>query len=204
MLPASRPTECLISVLLCCRSRVKDLLLNEQPKQRVNWNRMSVTIFFENLAVCGCEERLPLSSLDLDENSHLHGGLRFQIEGRLVPHMGYFGPDDVCFNTWVVEFERLIKTFDTVKEATYVFDEGEQGQPAYQFEKCGEKVSLSIIEGVGAPDWKADPEWLQIEFDYQEFKTEYLKFKAMFLEEVKSAAPEAGRKWAKRLLSRRL
>jgi hypothetical protein len=58
---------------------------------------MSVKIFFENLAVAGSEDRLPLSSLDLDENSHIHGGLRFQIANRLVPHLGYFGPDDVSF-----------------------------------------------------------------------------------------------------------
>ena len=105
---------------------------------------MSVKLSFQNLAVIGSYERLPLSSLDLDENSHIHGELRFQIGDRIVPYMGFWNGDDVCFNTWIEEFENIVEAFDGIREATYLFDEGEQGQPAYRFDKESSRRKVLI------------------------------------------------------------
>ncbi len=160
---------------------------------------MSVEISFANLAVAGYGERLPLSLLDLDENSHIHAKLRFQIGNRVVPYMGFFGPDDVCFNTWISEFERIVKIFDSATDATYIFDEGEQSQPAYFFEKKNGTVYLSIIDSK-ISDGKADPQWQRVEFNYMEFKQQYLAFRELFISEIKKAAPAVENKWVERFL----
>jgi len=61
----------------------------------------TVRIWYENLAAMVVNDRKPLSDLALDR--HVHGGLRLEIGGRLVPYLGYWGPDDVCFGEWVNE-----------------------------------------------------------------------------------------------------
>ena len=54
--------------------------------------RQKIRIWCENLHVSrdrssGGGDELPLSSLS--RGDHIHGGLRFEIGGRLVPYLGY-------------------------------------------------------------------------------------------------------------------
>jgi len=150
--------------------------------------RATIRIWFEKLAVIkdGDNTRLPLSSLD--SNSHIHGGLRIQIDDRYVPLLGYFGPDDVCFSTWIEELDNVVKAFDDKETASYTFDEGEQGQPAFFFEKKGGTMSLSIIDA-GFSGGEADPDWQRIPFAYRDFLIQYRGFRVKFIAEVRRAEP---------------
>lgn len=51
--------------------------------------------------------RLPLRSLG-GGYGHIHGRLDFEVGGRLLPHLGYFGPDDVCFGEWLRELQTAL------------------------------------------------------------------------------------------------
>jgi hypothetical protein len=109
--------------------------------------------------------RLPADPAELaDLNLHVHGRLRIEIDGRELPHLGFFGPDDVCLYTWVPELAR-IRSALAGGDARYVFDEGEQGQPAFVFERVGETVYVSIEDsriaelsgGHGDAEWQRVP-----------------------------------------------
>jgi hypothetical protein len=64
---------------------------------------MSVSLTFQNLAVRGDDKapHLPLTALDLEENSHVYGELIFKISGNKLPRMAFifWETDDICFNT---------------------------------------------------------------------------------------------------------
>jgi hypothetical protein len=98
-------------------------------------------------------EREPLSRLGEGRNAgHVHGTLLIEIAGRAVPHLGFFGPDDVCLNTWLVELCNVVNGLVGLV-GEYTFDEGEQGQPAFNFARVGDEVAFSINE----PCWGAAP-----------------------------------------------
>jgi hypothetical protein len=83
----------------------------------------------------------PLSRLGGRRNlGHVHGRVTIEIAGRAVPHLGHLGPDDVCLNTWLVG---LCNAVNALAETggKYIFDEGEQGQPAFSFERLGMRFS---------------------------------------------------------------
>jgi len=130
----------------------------------------------------------------LNDNCHIHGGLRILVQGRFVPRLGFWGPDDVCFSTWFEEFENIVQTFDESEAATYIFDEGEQSQPAYVFQKKGGHVFLSVADAAFSGG-RADPEWQNVPFLYQDFKAQYQRMKADFLQELSRAAPHAKDEW---------
>ena len=80
----------------------------------------------------------------------------------MLPSLGFFEPDDVCFNTWVHELAVVSRAVTTSDPAAYVFDEGEQGQPAFHFERTGGEVFVSvrtssISDGPGDPTWDRVP-----------------------------------------------
>ncbi len=115
----------------------------------------------------GGTEREPLSRLGNNWNAgHIHGRLSIEIAGRSVPHLGFFGPDDVCLNTWLVE---LCNVVNALVEAPgeYTFDEGEQGQPAFQFVRVGDEIVFSITESVLAGG-RADTEWQGVRCPYED------------------------------------
>lgn len=125
-----------------------------------------------------------------DEHHHVHGHLNFQIGGRSVPMMGFWGPDDVCFNTWIEEFVRFQNAVQS-GESSYKFDEGEQGQPAYLFKILPQSViSLSIVDSEIGDGGNALEDWQDIPFDYVNFEAEFLKFKTDFLAKIEELAPE--------------
>jgi hypothetical protein len=134
-----------------------------------------VRISFSNLWTHADEpgERAPLASLERDgELGHIHGLLMIEIAGRSVPHLGYFGPDDVCFDTWVVELCNAVNALAR-SPAEYTFDEGEQGQPAFKSERRGSDVVFSIVAGIGGG---ADAEWQDVRFAYEELRAAVVGF----------------------------
>ena len=42
--------------------------------------------------------------------------------------LGFWGPDDVCFNDWAHVLQEAATVLGTSDPAEYTFDEGEQGQ----------------------------------------------------------------------------
>lgn len=137
-------------------------------------------------------DRLSLSALTLD--AHIHGGLRIQLGKRLVPSLGYFGPDDVCFNTWLEEFSSIARAFEAATDMRYVFDEGEQGQPAFVFERVGDCAYFSIVDA-GFSGGVADPEWQRVEFSPIEFLAEHARFRRSLFATIRAAAPHIADQW---------
>lgn len=116
---------------------------------------MSARISFSKLFTYDVEDsskRLPLSAL-ADESDHIYGLLEFEISGRVLPHMDFFGTDDVCFNTWIEELFRVARTLARSDACEYTFDEGEQGQPAFAFRRRGNLFDVSVVDSElsGAP-----------------------------------------------------
>ena len=158
----------------------------------------SVRIWFENLAAAGHEEALPLSTLAPEQ--HVHGGLRIEIGGRRVPHLGFFGEDDVCFDTWVEELTKIVGKLLHCPEFTRVFDAGDQGQPAFVFERRGDKVLFSIRDSEFSGG-KADPEWQEIEFEVADFLTAYQGFVDLLLATMATTSVVAQNWLTKRMMS---
>ena len=104
----------------------------------------------------GSTERESLAALT-GAGAHVHGFIEILAQGRPLPALGYFGPDDVCFNEWARELTHLSSAISAAGATTYVYDEGEQGQPSYHFAKVGDEVIVSVRDGIGGG--QADPEW---------------------------------------------
>lgn len=105
-----------------------------------------------------------------------------------MPHLGYYGPDDVCLNQWIQELAAIRKAFRGAPQCAYTFDEGEQGQPAFQFSRDGELMLLSIVRSeIG--DGQADPAWQGVAFSYRDFVQAYEQFKQALLAEIACQAP---------------
>src|SRR5437879_1289096 len=105
-----------------------------------------------SLSDTGTTHRLPISKLS-EGLGHVHGRLEITIDDRPLPFLGYCGPSDVCFNEWVHELVEASGTLQATDPGRYVYDEGEEGQPAFQFVRMGDSVFVSVIasELSGAP-----------------------------------------------------
>jgi hypothetical protein len=123
----------------------------------------TVSIEFRSLYTYATPEtnvRLPLSDLPIGAH-HVHGELAIRFGDKPLPYLGYLGSDDVCFNTWLQE---LMSVHDALCErdySTYVFDEGEQGQPAFEFIRESELLFISIIDST-LSDEAADPAYQRV------------------------------------------
>jgi hypothetical protein len=144
--------------------------------------------------------RLPLVELDTS-NAHIHGALLINIGNRSVPYMGYFGGNDVCFAQWIEELDKICHEFKDNDQGRYCFDEGEQGQPAFPFEREGEMMYLSIIDSA-LSDGEGDDDWQKVEFSYQEFMSEYEAFRKQFSAELHRSAPAVASEWIGKFLRR--
>jgi hypothetical protein len=156
----------------------------------------SVRIWYENLAAIDVNDRKPLSDMALDD--HVHGGLRLEIGGRLVPYLGYWGPDDVCFGEWVNVFWRAAHALGSTG-GRHVYDEGEQGQPAFVFEREGDRGSFSIAASE-ISDGEAHPDWQRVEFSPTDFLAAHDDFRRSFFAELRAAAPAVADGWLARLV----
>ena len=154
--------------------------------------RPSIRIWFENLATQLADELLPLSALTSE--GHIHGGLRLQFWERFVPSLGYSGPDDVCFNTWLEELWSAAQTFKSSTNGRFVFDEGEQGQPAFVFERVGDRAYFSIVDAEFSGG-EADPDWQRAEFSPEEFLAEHARFRESFFAVLRAETPDVSEQW---------
>jgi hypothetical protein len=152
----------------------------------------SIRIWHENLAAMNSSERLPLSALAPDQ--HIHGGLRIEIRSRLVPYLGYFGPDDICFNTWLEELWSAAQAFESSGHARHTFDEGEQGQPAFVFEREDSRAYFSIAAAEFSGG-VADPDWQRVEFSPSDFLAEHARFRESFFATLRADAPKVAELW---------
>src|SRR5688500_1328686 len=108
---------------------------------------MSFSITFSELwtyATADTEHRLPVSTLPDDGAAHIHGRLEILVGGRAVPHLGYWGPNDVCMGQWLHVLRDAVKALSAASISEYTYDEGEQGQPAFRWSRIDDKVFISI------------------------------------------------------------
>ena len=147
----------------------------------------------------GSNHRLSLAALDM--NSHVHGALLIKIQDRYVPYLGYWGMNDVCFSDWIGALENIYREFSHQETGSYIFDEGEPGQPAFLFEKAGDTVWLSIVDSQ-LSGGEADEDWQRMAFSYSEFVAQHEKFCEQFVSELKRAAPSTADQWIEKYLPR--
>lgn len=147
----------------------------------------------------GGSEELPLSSLRND-GSHLHGELLIVVDGEEVPRMGYFGPRDVCVSAWIRELTTAAGELRSSDPARHLYDECEQGQPAFLFERFGESVTISIVDSE-LGDGLGSPEWGRRSCPLAEFGTEVARFVEELEGILETAAPGNGRAWVRSSLA---
>jgi hypothetical protein len=151
-------------------------------------DRPTIRIWHENLSVLGDDGRLPLAALTPD--GHIHGGLRIEIGGRLVPSLGFFGPDDVCFNEWLKQLWQVAQAFHSAERGEHTFDEGEQGQPAFVFERVGDAGFFTIADS-GFDAGRANPEWQRIQFSVADFVAEHSRFRESLFATIRKSVRSA-------------
>lgn len=130
--------------------------------------------------------RLPLTSLAVGE--HLHGVLRIAIDGRELPHLGYSGASDVCFDTWLDELGAV-----ETSSGDHTFDELEQGQPAFRFRREGDRLLISIVDSSG--DGRGDPDFIDVPCGWSEFTAALAQFRSRLRERLLSEIQQEGRAW---------
>lgn len=141
------------------------------------------------------EVKLPLTYLDKYEYTHIHGDLQIIINNNVIPNLGIDSKEEVCLGYWI---EMLSQLFESLKRGvkSYAIEGGEQGKPAYLFEKDGEDVFLSIIDSLLGG--KGNKDWQKVQFKYSEFKEAFNHFKIKLLDEVKMVSPDMVEFWEKK------
>ena len=141
------------------------------------------------------EKKLPITYLNDKEYTHIHGELQIVVDGRIVPRMGIDSPDDVCIGYWI---EMLVNLFNTFKSGaqTYTIEGGEQGKPAYKFDKEGDNVYLSIVDSLLGG--KGDPNWQAIQFKFSDFVSAFKRFSERLLVEIGLQVPGMVEDWRKK------
>ncbi|MEX0718009.1 MAG: hypothetical protein WD066_15550 [Planctomycetaceae bacterium] len=167
---------------------------------------MAIEIDFRNLYVAqmddlGDPNRLPLASLN-DNDTHIHGTLRIRIGSRDLPMLGFFGPDDACLGAWAAELSAASRALSEQDPARFVYDEGEQGQPAFVFDRRSKEIRVSIADsetsgGRGIPEWGVQVCGLA------EFFAAVEKFLNQLHVVICEGSAEAGKNWLDEQLRRR-
>ena len=147
-------------------------------------------------ALYGADKGLSLDHLTSDAG-HVHGELRVVVDGCRLPRMGFFGPGDVCVGAWLLELNGAARILSAADPARYLFDEGEQGQPAFLFEREGDVVTLSVVDAE-LSDGVGSPEWGRQSCKLAEFIDEVARFTAHVEETFEREAPGRGRAWVRR------
>jgi len=145
----------------------------------------------------GVQEKRPLKKGG-GVGPHVHGTLSIIVAGQALPMLGYFGPNDACLKDWAEELSRAAKTVQASDPARYVYDEGEQGQPAFVFERKGATVEVSVGPSAsgdsdGIPEWGVQPCTLE------EFVAQVRRFLAEFGAALDEASPGSAGKWLGKL-----
>jgi hypothetical protein len=142
-------------------------------------------------------ERLPLARLS-DRGGHVHGCLEIEVNGAALPYLGYFGPDDVCFNEWVFQLHSMLRTLRSASRISHTYDEGEQGQPAFRFERDTDRLCVSIIASE-LSDGGADPDWQRVACTYADFDRNVTTFLTHFRQHLHTVAPKFAAEWWSRV-----
>lgn len=135
----------------------------------------------------------PLAELTLDE--HIHGELALVFDGRSVPMLGYFGPNDVCIGDWFRELQLAVASLAS-DGGIHVYDEGEQSQPAFRFARHGDEVALSIVDSE-ISDGSAIPDWQDVRCGHAEFIAQLDAALAELRSRLDAACPQVGSEWLK-------
>jgi hypothetical protein len=128
-----------------------------------------------------------------EARGHIHGRLAFLVNEKLVPQLGYFGPDDVCLAEWLCELKQARDTLASSDPSAYEYDEGEQGQPRYLFQREGDQFYLSLVDS--KIDGKADPDWQRVRAGFQEFTDAVDSLLARAFDEILRQQPAHGEAW---------
>ena len=137
--------------------------------------------------------RLPLTALSVDEH-HLHGLLRIEISGRALPQLGFFGPNDVCLDTWLEELAAIEAALGDTRSGEYTFDELEQGQPAFIFRREGAHLLVSVVDSpIGGG--RGDPSFVDVRCEWADFAAAIERFHSALRAKLVADAPSAGQAW---------
>jgi hypothetical protein len=148
---------------------------------------------------CGnSSERVPLAQLS-DRGGHVHGRLEIQVNGLSLPYLGYFGPDDVCFNEWLFQLHAALNTLRSAPRISHTYDEGEQGQPAFLFEREDDALFVSIVASE-LSDGAAHPDWQRVPCSFADFDGTVARFLADFRQHLCTAAPQFAAEWWSRIV----
>lgn len=142
-------------------------------------------------------ERLPLTRLS-DRGGHVHGRLEIEVNGASLPYLGYFGPDDVCFNEWVFQLHSALGQLRSGQRTSHTYDEGEQGQPAFLFERDASSLFISIVDSA-LSDGAAHPDWQRISCSFTDFEYSATAFLTDFRQHLRTVAPEFAAEWWSRV-----
>jgi hypothetical protein len=163
---------------------------------RPHGNSVSTTIRFQKLytyTADATDVRLPLSALAAGAH-HVHGQLEIIISGRPLPALGYVGSDDVCLNTWTGEFCSVLAALRDTQESKYIFDEGEQGQPAYMFAREGDVLYVSVVDSKlsGA---RGSPNFQQVSCTWEVFREAVTEYLSALRKALEAEAPDYAATW---------
>jgi len=143
-------------------------------------------------------ERLPLPRLS-DRGDHVHGRLEIEINGLRLPYLGYFGLDDVCFNEWVFQLHSALGTLRSASRIGHTYDEGEQGQPAFLFEREDDSLFVSIVDSE-LSDGVADSDWQRVACSFTDFECSVATFLSEFRQHLRTQAPTFAAEWWSRIV----
>jgi hypothetical protein len=139
------------------------------------------------------QKRLPLSKLG-GKGSHVHGRLTLSVQGRALPYLGYFGVNDVCFNEWCFELKTALEKLSAEDPARHVYDEGEQGQPAFVFERENGNLFVTVAKSEYS-DGEAHPAWQRVSCSLEDFVVATKRFLSEFRQVLDAAAGRRGNEW---------
>lgn len=118
----------------------------------------TVKIDYDNLYITGYvgdeqteqEVKLPIKAiLEAGEEAaweHIHGYLSITTGEEKLGHLGFFGEDDVCFNTWIGILDGIIDCFSKSTQCRFLECTGEQGDPAFEFCRDNDLVYISYVD----------------------------------------------------------
>lgn len=146
------------------------------------------------------DERLPLHRL-AEGDEHVHGQLYIEVSGKALPHLGFFGSDDVCFNEWIFELKSAWMELRSSAHGRYSYDECEQGQPAFLFEREDSALLVSIVDSQ-CSGGRADPEWSRVRCEFSDFERSIDVFLSSFRLHLMQQAPDISEEWWSRTVKR--
>lgn|GEM_PF-1512238 len=178
-------------------SETSDRLLERAVAVLPEQEEWTFKITFTDL-FCPKYEGQPMLTLakDLSEDdNHIHARLEICVHGRLLPRMGFWGPHDVCLNTWLRELDAALRQLETTQHTSFVSDEGEQGQPAFRFRRDSTSLFISV-EASALSGGAGEPDWQEVCCDYEDFRLQVFRFRGRLREALENElGPEKAELW---------